>query len=121
MWQLVKPGGWFVLSAPDIDGLFPRLSLLLAKLLGYWLHPGPPHHLGQFLIQTLAAMLEKGGSVSSAVSDTRLALTATFARASVLARSFKRAAYAALFAPLALAGPWIGRGDWFASAARKPA
>ena len=39
----------------------------------------------------------------------------------VLARSPKRAAYAALFAPLALAGPWIGQGDWFYIAARKPA
>lgn len=121
VWQLLKPGGWFVLSTPNIDGLFPRLSLPLAKALGHWPHPEPPHHLYQFSVRTLAAMLEKGGFVPSAVSHTRIPLSYTFGSPAVLARSPKRAAYAALFAPLALSGPWIGQGDWFYIAARKPA
>lgn len=121
VWQLVKPGGWFVLSTPNIDGLFPRLSLPLAKALGHWPHPEPPHHLYQFSVKTLAAMLKKGGFVPGAVSHTRIPLSYTFGTAATLARSPKRAAYAALFAPLALAGPWIGQGDWFYIAARKPA
>lgn len=121
VWLLVKPGGWFVLSTPNIDGLFPRLSLPLAKALNHWPHPEPPHHLYQFSVRTLAAMLEKGGFVPGAVSHTRIPLSYTFGSPSVLARSPKRAAYAALFAPLALAGPWIGQGDWFYIAARKPA
>jgi len=121
VWQLLKPGGWFVLSTPNIDGLFPRLSLPLAKALGHWPHPEPPHHLYQFSVRTLAAMLEKGGFVPGAVSHTRIPLSYTFGSPAVLARSPKRAAYAALFAPLALAGPWIGQGDWFYIAARKPA
>ncbi len=121
VWRLVKPGGWFILSTPNIDGLFPRLSLPLAGKLGHWPHPEPPHHLYQFSVRTLAAMLAKGGFEPGAVSHTRIPLSYTFGSPAVLARSPKRAAYAALFAPLALIGPWIVQGDWFYIAARKPA
>lgn len=120
VWRLLKPGGWFVLSTPNIDGLFPRLSLPLARALNHWPHPEPPHHLYQFSVRTLAAMLEKAGFLPGAVSHTHIPLSYTFGSPAVLARSPKRAAYAALFAPLALAGPWIGQGDWFYIAARKP-
>jgi hypothetical protein len=34
--------------------------------------------------------------------------------------SKKLVPYALAFAPFAVLGPWIGRGDWFYLAARKP-
>lgn len=119
--RLLKPGGWFVLSTPNIDGLFPRLSRPLAGPLGYWPHPEPPFHLYQFSVATLSAMLAKAGFEPGPVAHLRIPLDYTFGSLKTLLRSPKRAAYAALFAPTAMLGPWIGQGDWFYLAARKPA
>lgn len=119
-WKLLKPGGWFVLSTPNIDGLFPRLSRVLARRLDFWPHPEPPYHLYQFSVRTLTAMLQRAGFTIGPVAHRRIALDYTFGSLSTLARSPKRAAYAALFAPTALIGPWIGQGDWLYLAARKP-
>lgn len=120
-WSLLKPGGWFVLSTPNIDGLFPRLSRPLANRLDYWPHPEPPYHLYQYSVGTLAASLDQAGFTIGPVSHCRIPLDYTFGSLSTLLRSPKRAAYAALFAPAALVGPWIGQGDWFYMAAQKPA
>ena len=57
--RLLKPGGLLLQSTPDIDGLFPRLSLLVAKIIDYWPHPEPPWHLFQFSAATLGAMTEQ--------------------------------------------------------------
>lgn len=119
--RLLRPGGWFLLSTPNIDGLFPRLSRPLANRLAYWPHPEPPYHLYQYSVRTLSASLEKAGFAIGPVAHRRIPLDYTFGTLSALARSPKRAAYAALFAPAALAGPWIGQGDWFYLAAQKPA
>ena len=116
----LRPGGLFVLSTPDIDGLFPRASFAVANLIGHWPHPEPPYHLFQFSKATLAAMLRAGGFVPGRVTDTHMPLSYSFGSAAALARSPKMLAYAALFAPLARLGPLIGRGDWFYMAARKP-
>jgi 2-polyprenyl-3-methyl-5-hydroxy-6-metoxy-1,4-benzoquinol methylase len=118
--DLLKPGGWFVLSTPNIDGLFPRLSRPLANRLDYWPHPEPPYHLYQYSVRTLAASLEKAGFTIGPVAHRRIPLDYTFGNVAALSKSPKRAAYAALFAPSALIGPWIGQGDWFYMAARKP-
>lgn len=120
-WRLLRTGGWFVLSTPNIEGLFPRLSRPLARRLGYWPHPEPPYHLYQYSVRTLAASLERAGFEIGPVAHRRIPLGYTFGTLATLSRSPKRAAYAAMFAPAALAGPWIGQGDWFYLAARKPA
>ncbi|MEQ1497053.1 MAG: class I SAM-dependent methyltransferase [Novosphingobium sp.] len=120
-YRLLKPGGWFALSTPNIDGLFPRLSRPLANRLNYWPHPEPPYHLYQYSVRTLAASLTKAGFRCGPVAHRRIPLDYTFGALSTLLRSPKRAAYAALFAPTALIGPWIGQGDWFYLAAQKPA
>lgn len=117
---LLKPGGWFVLSTPNIDGLFPRLSRPLASKLDYWPHPEPPYHLYQYSVRTLTASLEKAGFAIGPVAHRRIPLDYTFGTLATLRRSPKRAAYAAAFAPAALVGPWIGQGDWFYLAAQKP-
>lgn len=118
--RLLRPGGWFVLSTPNIDGLFPRLSRKLATTLDYWPHPEPPFHLYQFSVVTLSEMLVKAGFEPGPVAHLRIPLDYTFGSLTTLLRSPKRAAYAAFFAPTALLGPWIGQGDWFYLAARKP-
>ncbi len=120
-YRLLKPGGWFVLSTPNIDGLFPRLSYKLADRLNYWPHPEPPHHLYQFSIRTLSAMLDKAGFEPGPVQHSLIELSYTFGTLGTLARMPKRLAYALAFAPLVLLGPLIGQGDWFYIAARKPA
>lgn len=118
--RLLKPGGWFVLSTPNIDGLFPQASLQLAKVLNYWPHPEPPYHLYQFSVKTLTTMLAKAGYEPSPVRHHAIALDYTFGKWRDLVRMPKRAAYALAFAPLAKLGPLIGLGDWFYIAARKP-
>jgi 2-polyprenyl-3-methyl-5-hydroxy-6-metoxy-1,4-benzoquinol methylase len=119
--DLLAPGGLVVLSTPNIDGLFPRLSLPLAKKLDYWPHPEPPYHLYQFSARTLAAMLEKAGFEIAATRHFAIDLAYTFGQPATLLRSPKRLAYASLFAPMAAAGPWLGQGDWIYMTARKPA
>ena len=120
-YRLLKPGGWFVLSTPNIDGLFPRLSRPLATKLDYWPHPEPPYHLYQFSVRTLVAALVKAGFQPGPIAHRRIPLDYTFGTLATLLRSPKRAAYAAVFAPTAVLGPWIGQGDWFYLAAQKPA
>ncbi|MFT4057698.1 MAG: class I SAM-dependent methyltransferase [Novosphingobium sp.] len=118
--DLLAPGGWLVLSTPNIDGLFPRLSYPLANRLDYWPHPEPPHHLFQFSEATLARMVEAAGFTVAGTRHCNIDLAYTFGAPSTLARMPKRLAYAALFAPAAKLGPLVGMGDWLYLAARKP-
>jgi 2-polyprenyl-3-methyl-5-hydroxy-6-metoxy-1,4-benzoquinol methylase len=117
--DLLSPGGLFLLSTPDIDGLFPRLSYLTALRLDYWPHPEPPYHLYQFSKRTMKAVLEANGFEVIGTHDTNIPIAYSFGTPATLARSPKMAAYAALFAPIAKLAPLIGRGDWFYMAARR--
>ncbi len=118
-YELLAPGGHIVLSTPNIDGLFPRMSLPLAKKLDYWPHPEPPYHLYQFSAKTLSAMLEKAGFAVRATRHFAIDLAYTFGQPKTLLKMPKRLAYAGLFAPLAAVGPWLGQGDWIYMTARK--
>ena len=120
-WDLLAPGGRIVLSTPNIDGLFPRASLPLARTLDYWPHPEPPYHLYQFSARTLGAMLEKAGFAVTATRHFAIDLAYTFGQPKTLLKMPKRLAYAGLFAPLAAVGPWLGQGDWIYVTARKAA
>ena len=119
-WRMLKPGGWLVLSTPNIDGLFPRASYPLANRLGYWAHPEPPYHLYQFSVRTLGAMLASAGFEVGTVEHHAIDLAYTFGTLKTLRHMPKRALYALLFSPLAKLGPLINMGDWFYIAARKP-
>lgn len=119
VWAMLKPGGLFIVSTPNIDGLFPRWSLKVAGALDYWPHPEPPHHLYQFSVRTLSAMLSKTGFKVEGERQINIDLAYSFGTPATLAKMPKRLAYAAMFAPLAKIGPWIGQGDWFYLAARK--
>ncbi|MDF8333982.1 class I SAM-dependent methyltransferase [Novosphingobium cyanobacteriorum] len=118
-WDLLAPGGHIVLSTPNIDGLFPRASLPLAKKLDYWPHPEPPYHLYQFSAKTLETMLEKAGFAVTSTRHFAIDLAYTFGQMQTLLKMPKRLAYAGLFAPLAAMGPWLGQGDWIYMTARK--
>ncbi len=116
--RLLKPGGILLQSTPNIDGLFPRLSLPLAKRLDYWPHPEPPYHLFQFSRRTLGRLTEKAGYEPLRIDQTRIGLDYTFGTPAAWKVSPKMLAYAVLFAPTAWVGPWIGMGDWLYLAAR---
>lgn len=118
--RLLKPGGLLLQSTPDIDGLFPRLSYLVAKSVDYWPHPEPPWHLFQFSAATLGAMTENAGFCVTRADRTMIGLDYTFGTAASWKASPKLFPYALAFAPVALAGKWLGRGDWLYLAARKP-
>ncbi|MBH5322644.1 class I SAM-dependent methyltransferase [Aurantiacibacter sediminis] len=118
--RLLKPGGLLLLSTPDIDGLFPRASYPLAKKLDYWPHPEPPHHLFQFSQKTLAAMVEKAGFTVEGARHTSIDLSYNFGTLDSWKQSPKMLAYAALFAPVAVLGQAIGKGDWLYLGATKP-
>ena len=60
--RVLKKHGLLVITTPNIDGLFPRVTYrLLAQTIGAWEHPTPPHHLYQFSLRTLGALLGKTG------------------------------------------------------------
>lgn len=110
--RLLRPGGLLLLATPDIDGLFPRASYRLADRLDYWPHPEPPHHLFQFSQKTLSAMVEKAGYRVTGAHHTAIDLAYSFGTPAAWRESPKMLAYAALFAPVAIIGDWIGQGDW---------
>ena len=115
--RLLKPGGLLLQSTPDIDGLFPRASKPFAKPLDYWPHPEPPHHLFQFSQATLSAMVEKAGYRVVGARHTSIDLSYNFGTPRHWRKSPKMLAYAALFAPVAVLGRVLGRGDWLYLAA----
>lgn len=117
--RLLKPGGLLLQSTPDIDGLFPRASYLLANKLDYWPHPEPPHHLYQFSRRTLSALTEKAGYTTARADQTHIGLDYSFGTPASWRVSPKMLAYAVMFAGTAVVGPWIGMGDWLYLASRK--
>ena len=117
--RLLKPGGWLFLSTPNVDGLFPGLSLGLARRLKYCPHAEPPHHLFQFSEATLRRMLTVSGFDPGPVQHRRIDLSYSFGHWSTLCRMPKRLAYALLCVPISLVRPWVGRGDWIYIAAQR--
>lgn len=118
--RLLKPGGLLLQSTPDIDGLFPRLSYLVARQIDYWPHPEPPWHLFQFSAATLGAMTEKAGFRVTRADRTMIGLDYSFGTPASWKVSPKLLPYALAFAPVAILGKWVGRGDWLYLAAQKP-
>jgi 2-polyprenyl-3-methyl-5-hydroxy-6-metoxy-1,4-benzoquinol methylase len=119
--KLLVRDGILALSTPNVDGIFPRISLRTAPLTRVWRHPEPPYHLVQFSKKTIRYALRLAGFEILETIDRRIPLSYTFGRFPRVVRSPKRLAYAALFAPLALIGPGFSSGDEINVVARKVA
>ena len=60
--SLLAPGGIVMLTTPNVDGFFPRLTYqIFGRPFGAWDHPGPPGHIYQFGMRTMSAALDRSG------------------------------------------------------------
>lgn len=115
----VGDDGLLVIKTPRVDGLFPALSLRVARLVGFWRHPEPPGHLFQFSRATLERLLRETGFEPAAIHHERIPLVYSFGTPRAWLRSARWAAYCAAFVPMAVIGPWIGYGDTMTIVARR--
>jgi hypothetical protein len=117
--QLLKDDGVVVMEAPNVDGLFPRLSYRISSDGRFWRHPQPPTHLFEFSKKSLQRALEGAGLRTLGIADRYIPLSCSFGAASGIVCQPKRLAYALAFVPLTLIGPMLGRGDSMVIAAAK--
>jgi 2-polyprenyl-3-methyl-5-hydroxy-6-metoxy-1,4-benzoquinol methylase len=117
--ERLAPGGRLWLATPNVDGAFPRASLKVADRVGRWPHPEPPYHLSQFSERTIRHALGRAGFHDVVVHHRRIPLSYSFGSPRKVLSEPKRLAYTAVFAPLALVGPWIGQGDTMILSARR--
>jgi len=69
--DLLEPGGTIALTAPNIEGLYPRLThRLLARRTGVWEYPELPAHLYDFSPGTASRLLLRAGLEPVFVSTT---------------------------------------------------
>jgi SAM-dependent methyltransferase len=108
---VLKPRGLLVISTPNIDGLFPRLSYRAARWTGRWPHPEPPNHLFEFSKASIRRLFKQSSLTPIQILDRRIPLSYTFGDWRLLLREPKRLAYAAVFAPIALVAPLARAGD----------
>lgn len=109
--QLLAPGGYLWVATPNVDGLFPSVSLKVADRVGRWPHPDLPHHICQFSESTLRQALARAGFHRVDVTHERIPLGYTFGSTRQLLTEPKRLAYTAVFAPIAMLGPAMSSGD----------
>lgn len=112
---ILADGGMAVISTPNMDGLFPRLSYKVAHLVNHWRHVEPPGHLFQFSQRTLARLLEATGFRILRTYHRRIPLDYSFDTF----LNFKRFLYSLVFIPIALIGPLLRSGDSMIVVARK--
>jgi 2-polyprenyl-3-methyl-5-hydroxy-6-metoxy-1,4-benzoquinol methylase len=117
--DVLKEEGLFVLSTPNIAGLFPRLSYRAARWTNRWPHPEPPSHLFQFSKATIRRLLTQSALAPIEILDRRIPPSYTFGGRSLLLREPKRLAYAAVFAPIAFVAPLVRAGDDMVVIARR--
>ncbi len=117
--EILAPNGLLVIKTPNADGLFPRASLALARQLNYWRHPEPPGHLYQFSRSTLSRLLDDARFDVIETHHRRIPIRYSFGDLTDWFRSAKWLLYCVGFAPLALAGPWLGQGDDITAVARR--
>lgn len=109
--RLLRPGGWVVVESPNIDGLFPRLSYLVANLINFWPHPEPPFHLFQFSKKTMRNVLNRAGFDNITVWDQGIPVWYSFRPISKTFRSPRKLCYFIVFSPIAKLAPLVRAGD----------
>lgn len=117
--KVLKDEGLLFLSTPNVDGLFPKISYKVSKIINYWQHPEPPWHLFQFSKKTIIKLLELTGFIPLEMAYGRGSIQYTFGSLKSLFRSPKRLLYSIVFAPVMLFGPVVNAGDIMIIAAKK--
>ncbi|MBF0532474.1 MAG: class I SAM-dependent methyltransferase [Candidatus Omnitrophica bacterium] len=116
---LLKDHGLIFLSTPNVDGLFPRLSYLAAKMIHIWPHPEPPHHLFCFSKTTVINLLKKTGFVPVKVVHRRIMISYTFGNLKTIFHSWRSLLYSLVFIPIVLLGELFHSGDEIIVVAKK--
>ncbi len=108
---LLPSEGLLIIKTPNVDGWFPRLSLLPAGILQFWAHPEPPGHLFQFSRRTVEALLGATGFRVVDVRYGRIPIRYSFGTPRRWFRSIRWALYCLAFIPVALIAPYFRAGD----------
>ncbi len=62
IYNLLKPGGYFLLDVPNVDSYQSIvIHYFFSKTLNYWFHPTPPMHLWEFNKKTIEKFLNRFG------------------------------------------------------------
>ena len=109
--RILKDDGIVAFLTPNVAGLFPKAAYAAAKIINYWPHPEPPHHLFQFSKATARRLVTRTGFTVRRLVDKRIPLAYTFGALKGLFSSLRQLLYATCFAPIATLGPLVGAGD----------
>ncbi|MFT5530974.1 MAG: glycosyltransferase involved in cell wall biosynthesis [Candidatus Poriferisodalaceae bacterium] len=115
----LKTGGHIVVTTPNIDGIYPRLSYKISARFGKWRHPEPPMHLFQFSVRTMSAMLEKHGFEVVEVFHEAIPISYSIGGIKGLIRRPWRVPEWLLSAPFIFLGPRFKQGDSICVVAKK--
>jgi SAM-dependent methyltransferase len=119
MRRLLRPGGVLLQSTPNLDGLGVRLCFRLDCRDDSPSRTEPPRQLHWFSERTLAELTERAGYEVIRICQARVPIGCYFGVPGSGTSSPWQLACAGLFAPLALVGPWLGRGDLLYLAAHR--
>ena len=117
--RILKDDGLVMFVTPNVGGLFPKVAYLAARIIRYWPHPEPPHHLFQFSKRTARELARRTGFTVLRILDLRIPIAYTFGRFPSNLRSPKQLLYTLFFAPLAVLGPLVRSGDSMLVVAKK--
>jgi 2-polyprenyl-3-methyl-5-hydroxy-6-metoxy-1,4-benzoquinol methylase len=117
--RILKDDGLVMFVTPNVGGLFPRVAYAAARIIRYWPHPEPPHHLFQFSKRTARELARRTGFAVLRILDLRIPINYTFGGLAANLRSPKQLLYTLFFAPLAAFGPLFRSGDSMLVIAKK--
>lgn len=119
--RILKNDGIVIISTPNIDGLFPKLSYKVSNVINFWPHPEPPYHLFQFSKETVKKLLNQAGFKVLEIYDKRIGIIYSVGKS--LTGSPRRLLQLAPFIPFFILfsqlGPVIHRGDWITVISKK--